>query len=125
MAGNENWLQLVAEYKGKKYMCTFDENGQYQDVSSNEQFYYHGGVQPDLGEKSEFYFLVFTVYDDVLAAAIPMKGITPDNYDRMFDAMIKKFESSPSYEKLSEYHLNRCAQIYMQENGMQEDEGDA
>lgn len=102
---------MTASYKGKEYVCTFEEDSQYQDISSNEIFYYHGGIEKALGDKSLFYFLVFVIFDDVLAAAIPIKNISEENYDEKFDEMIRRFESSPSYEKLAEYHLNRCAKI--------------
>ncbi len=106
---------MSASYKGKKYICTFDEDDQYQDLSSNELFYYHGGIEKALGDKSPFYFLVFVTFDDVLAAAIPIRGITEENYDEKFDEMIRRFESSPGYAELTEFHLDRCAKILEEE----------
>ena len=116
----KEWFSLTAEYNGKTYQCSFDEDGQYQDVSSNEQFYYHGGSEPALGDKSGFYFLVFVTYDDYLAAVIPFDGITPQNYDEKFNEMIKKFEASEEFKRLSEYHMERCARMLMQEEGYEE-----
>ena len=115
---DEEWFTLTAQYDDKTYMCMFKENGQYQDISSNEIFYYHGGVEPDLGESSGFNFLVFTVFDDCLVAVLPMDGVTPDNYDTILDAMIERFENSASFQELSDYHIERCAKILIeQEHG--------
>ena len=114
MAGE--WFNMTAEFEGTTYMCTFDEEGQYQDISSNEMFYYHGGIIPELGDESGFYFLVFTLYDDYLVEVIPMPDVTSDNYSDVFDAMIEGFESSENFERLSEYHLERCARELMEEN---------
>ncbi|MCH5170709.1 MAG: hypothetical protein J1F24_05425 [Oscillospiraceae bacterium] len=116
----KEWFSLTAEYNGKTYQCSFDEDGQYQDVSSNEQFYYHGGVEPALGDKSGFYFLVFVTYDNYLATVIPFNGITPQNYDEKFNEMIKKFESSKEFKELSDYHMERCARLLMEEEGYEE-----
>ena len=116
----KEWFSLTAEYNGKTYQCSFDEDGQYQDVSSNEQFYYHGGVEPALGDKSGFYFLVFVTYDNYLATVIPFNGITPQNYDEKFNEMIQKFESSKEFKELSDHHMERCARLLMEEEGCEE-----
>lgn len=107
----EQWIEMTAKYKNKEYLCSFLEDNQYQDRSPDNLFYYHGGVEPALGDKSGFYFLVFFTYDNYLALVMPMKGVTPENYDEMFDGMIKKFESSDLYKKLSDFHLDRCAAL--------------
>jgi len=115
--------ETVAEYNGVKYSFLWTEQSKLQDVSSDEVFYYQMVVQPELGEKSPCFLGVFMIWDDTLCYVAPMKGVTPKNFDDVFERAIYNFEHSSNYEAIKDYHLDRAA-LEMERDGVKPEEVD-